>query len=99
MWRRGQKLSSTDGGSNWALDDVQGSTANLLDVAIINPAIAVGSGGEALLRIPSGGSGGSGASGDFTGIIALEDEPIDVPFGHEWVYALLLLLLIWRRLG
>lgn len=94
----GTILSSTDSGSNWALDDTQGSTANLLDVAIINPAIAVGSGGEALLRIPSG-AGASGLSGGFTGIIALGSDTLDVPFGHEWVYALLLVLLIWRRLG
>lgn len=55
-------IGSTDGGANWSSQSSGGAgTVDLLDVAIINPVIAVGSGGETFLSGDQASSG-SGSS-------------------------------------
>jgi photosystem II stability/assembly factor-like uncharacterized protein len=91
----GAILASTDGGNTWTQDN-SGSAADLLDVAIINPSIVVGSGGEVLVRQ----STAAAASGSVLqgGTVSLGEEPVDVPFEHEWVFALLVLAYALQRL-
>lgn len=93
----GTILASTDLGDTWSLDDTQGSFADLLDVAIINPAIAVGTGGQALLRIPvtSGGASQQAAS---AATVAQGSATVTVPVGYEWLAVLLLLAAAFWRL-
>lgn len=62
----GTILASTDLGDTWSLDDTQGSVADLLDVAIINPSIAVGSGGQVMLRVPASSGVVSAQAGSAT---------------------------------
>lgn len=92
----GTILSSSDNGASWSSQN-SGSAAALIDVDIINPVIVAGSGGEVLLSTdqPSSASSSSSVSAFF------EEEPaevIDVPFGYEWIFALLALVLAAHRL-
>lgn len=93
----GAILASTDLGDTWSLDDTQGSVANLLDVAIINPAIAVGTGGQALLRIPAT-SGGASQQAASAATVAQGSATVTVPVGYEWLAVLLLLAAAFWRL-
>lgn len=86
----GTVVASEDGGASW-LTQATGSGAGLIDVAVINPVIVVGSGGEVLLSGDQPSATTSAGVLGFEGILVLEEEPVDVPFGSEWVVALLVL--------
>jgi photosystem II stability/assembly factor-like uncharacterized protein len=93
----GTILASTDQGDTWTQDDTQGSIADLLDVAIINPCIAVGSGGQVMLRLSST-SGSSSTGAGSTTVLSQESATVTVPVGYEWLAAVLLAAAALRRL-
>ena len=95
----GAILASDNGGTTWTADDIQGPFASdLLDVGTINPSIVVGSGGEVLLRGSPGGSGSSGGFGA-DGVLVLGTEPVAIPFGLQWLFAVAVLAsaMYWLR--
>jgi photosystem II stability/assembly factor-like uncharacterized protein len=72
-----------EGGGNWVAQNT-GTLNNLFAVAIVNPVIAIGQNGAILRSYPSAASAGSGGAAPPGG------GDVAVPFGGEWLVALVL---------
>ncbi|MFC1525185.1 WD40/YVTN/BNR-like repeat-containing protein [Candidatus Latescibacterota bacterium] len=94
----GTILASIDDGATWTADSTY-TAVDILDVDIINPSIAVGSGGLVFLR---GAAAGVGSALSVSGYLGSNRRggqfSVTAPFGFEWLFGLLVLGCALHRL-